>query len=218
MLFAEPLKGEAELGFVNTSGNSETQIINTKLGLSDETESWLHKANFGFLRSEADDEITTEKYNLSLQSDRKLDERSFFFVIGNYEKDEFSGFDYQASAGVGYGYHAILFDEHKLSFEIGPGYRVNAVEDGDIEKETTIRLGEFFSWKFSGTAEFNQFITVEGGDENTITKAGLSIKSALTGTLSLKVGIDAKHTDEVRMVLIKLIPRPMLRSVIPSNY
>jgi hypothetical protein len=114
-------------------GNSDTQNINAKLGLSDEAETWLHKANLGFLRSEADDEFTTEKYNVSLQSDRKLD----------------------------------------------------------------VRLGEVFSWKLSETAEFNQFMSVEGGDENTSTKAGLSIKSALTGTLALKVGIAAKHTDEV---------------------
>ncbi len=196
-VFAEPLKGEAELGFVNTSGNSDTQSINAKFGLSKETENWLHKANLSFLKNEADDETTAEKYNLALQSDRKLDERSFLFIIGNYEEDEFSGFDYQTSVGVGYGYHVILSEEHKLTLEIGPGYRVSAVEDDKDEKETTLRLGELYAWKISETAEFNQYLTVEGGDENTITKAGLSIKSTLTGTLSLRVGIDVKHTDEV---------------------
>ena len=194
---AEPIKGEAELGLVNTSGNSETQTLNAKLNLTKETEQWAHKANLAALSNSSDDTTTAEKYSLALQSDRKLDERSFLYVIGTYEDDRFSGFDYQATFGLGYGYKIIDNDERTLTLEAGPGYRVNAVENGDDEKEVTLRLAETYVWQFSETAEFNQYLIVEGGDDNTISKFGASVKSALTGTLALRLGVDIKHTDKV---------------------
>lgn len=194
---AEPIKGEAELGYVSTDGNSETQTLNAKLKLTKETEQWAHQANLAALSNSSDDSTTAEKYTAALQSDRKLDERSFLYVLGTYEDDRFSGFDYQATVGVGYGYKVIDNDERKLTLEAGPGYRINAVTGGDDEKEVTLRLAEIYEWKFSDTAQFDQYLIVETGGDNTITKVGASVKSALTGSLALKVGVDFKITDKV---------------------
>jgi putative salt-induced outer membrane protein len=205
---AEPVKGEAELGFVNTNGNSETQTVNAKLKLTKDTEKWAHQANLAALSNSNSESTTAEKYTAAFQSDRKLDERSFLYGLATYEDDRFSGFKYQATVGAGYGYKVINNDERTLTLEIGPGYRVNSVDDvvdanglviipGDEESEVTLRLGEIYVWKFSETAEFNQYLTVEGGEDNTITNLGVSVKSALTGALALKLGIDMKMTDKV---------------------
>lgn len=211
---AEPLKGEAELGYVQTTGNSETTNINAKLKLLKETEHWEHEANFSGLGNSSTvkedddnnpatpkvkrDETTAEKYRADLKSDRKLDDRSSLFVLSTYDKDRFGAFDHEVTAGIGYGYKVIAEDDMKLKFEIGPGYRFNAGKDGNSdEEELTVRLAEKFKWKFSESAELDQYIVSEGGDENTITTAGISVKSALTGSLALKVGVNYKYTDEV---------------------
>ena len=202
-VLAGGIKGEAELGFVSTTGNTETETINAKLQLNKETEYWAHEANFGVLSNSQEDqdtgqdETTAEKYTASFKSDRKLDDRSYLYGLATYEDDRFSGFDYQATAGVGYGYKIINNDERKLAVEIGPGYRINAVEDGDDEKEVTLRLGETYDWKFSPTGEFNQFLNVEGGEDNTITRFGVGVKAALNTSLALKVGTVYKYTEEV---------------------
>lgn len=201
---AEPLTGEAELGYVQTSGNSETSNVNAKLKLVKETENWKHEANFSGLGSSSEDQdtgvekTTAEKYRGELKSDRKLDERSFLYVISTYEKDRFGAFDYEVTAGVGYGYKVIADESMNLQLEAGPGYRFNAGKDGGPDQEeATLRLAEKFDWKFSETAELNQYIVSEGGDDNTITTAGISVTSKLTGSLALKVGINAKYIDEV---------------------
>ncbi len=201
--FAEPLTGEAELGFVQTGGNTETTNINAKLGLVKEDRNWKYQANFAALGASSEDpdtgeeDTTAEKYTADLKADRKLDERSFLYALSTYEDDRFSGFDYQATAGVGYGYKVIAEDDRTLTFEVGPGYRYNAVQNEEDEDEVTLRLAESFEWKFSETAGLKQYIISEGGEDNTITKAGIAVKSTLTGALALKVGIDAKYTDEV---------------------
>ena len=63
------------------------------------------------------------------------------------------------------------------------------------EDELTLRLAETFDWKFSETAELNQYATAEGGDDNTIVKAGVAVTSSLTGSLALRVGIDLTWTE-----------------------
>jgi len=194
---AEPLKGEAELGFVTKEGNSETQTINAKLQLSKESLEWAHQAYFTAFNNASGDETTAEKYSIALQSDRKLDDRASLYVVVTHEEDHFSGFDYQSTVGVGYGYKVMDEDDRSLTLEAGPGYRVNAVVDGESQSEVTLRLGEIYSWKFSETAELNQHLTIEGGDLNTISNFGASIKSSLTGSLALKVGVDIKNTDKV---------------------
>jgi putative salt-induced outer membrane protein len=195
--FAEPVKGEFDLGFLNTQGNSDTQTINLKLALSKESVNWHHKASTSYFSDESNQIKISEKYELGAQSDHKLNKDEFLFILGNYEKDRFSGFDYQASLGTGYGYKFINTDDHILTFELGPGYRVNAIEKGNDEEEYTIRVAEFFDWKLSKNANFNQYLAIESGDENTITKFGIVITSTLTSTLSLKVGVNVKHTDKV---------------------
>ena len=197
LTIAEPIKGEFDLGFLTKQGNSDTQAINSKLVLSKEIGDWLHKANASYSSDESNRIKTSEKYELGAQSDRKLNKDSFLFILGNYEKVRFSGFDYQASFGAGYGYKVINSDHHVLTFEIGPGYRANAIENDNDEGEFTIRVAEFFDWRLSETANFNQYLAIESGDKNTITKFGIVITSTLTSSLSLKVGVNVKHTDKV---------------------
>lgn len=200
---AEPLTGEAELGFVQTGGNTETSNINAKLFLIKEDKNWKYEGKLTGLGSSSEDpetgedNTTAEKYTAELKADRKLDERSFLYGLSTYEDDRFSGFDYQVTAGLGYGFKAIADDTRTLTLEVGPGYRYNAVEGADDEGEVTIRLGEKFDWKFSETAELNQYVIAEGGEDNTITRAGIAIKSTLIGMLALKVGMDFKYTEEV---------------------
>jgi len=200
---AETIKGEAELGFVSTSGNSETENINAKLKLLKETNTWRHEANITALSSSSEDQdsgetsTTAEKYTADIKSDRKLSERSYIYSLATYEDDRFTGFDYQATAGVGYGYEVLADQTKTLALEIGPGYRYNAVAGGEDEDEATLRVGEKFDWQFSDTAKLKQYVIVEGGEENIITNFGVSVESALTGTLALKIGVDAKYTDEV---------------------
>lgn len=204
---AEAITGQAELGFVATTGNTETQLLNAKVKLFMETDTWLHTGKLAAYNSSntdqttGQDETTAEKYSGEIKSDRNLDDRQYLYGLGNYDKDRFSGFDYQAALGAGYGYKVIVSDVAKLTLEAGPGYRINAIENGAKEDELTLRLAEAYMLKFSDTAQFDQYLTVESGDYNTIAKLGASVQSALSKALALKVGIDIKYTDKVPLGL-----------------
>ena len=200
--YAEPWKGAADLGWLSNSGNSESTAVNAQLELSKETEKWEHAiklagAGASSENDAGDDEVSAEKYSLSLKSDRKLDERSYLYAIIDYTDNRFSGYEFQSNAGVGYGYKVIAEETMTLLFEIGPGYSHSqlspenrtAGESSHIE-EFTYRLGEAFTWNFSETSELSQYITYQGGSDLNTLKFGGFVQSKLSNALSLKVGID----------------------------
>ena len=49
----------------------------------------------------------------------------------------------------------------------------------------------------SETATFSQYLNIESGDKNTISRLGINIKSQLISRVALNVGMDAKYTEQV---------------------
>ena len=202
LAFAEPWKGTADLGWLSNSGNSENTAINAQVELNKDTERWTHTiklAGSGASNENdaGDDEVSAEKYSLSLKSDRKLGERSYLYAIADYEDDRFSGYEFQGSAGFGYGYKVIAEEDMTLMLEAGPGYSHSLLSpDNRVEGESahieefTYRLGEAFTWSFSETSELSQYLTYQGGSDLSTLKFGGFVSSKLSNALSLKVGVD----------------------------
>lgn len=189
--------GDAELGFVLTEGNTETQNINGKLDFTQDLTKWRNNFKLEGMSTSEDEQTSAEKYLASWKSDYKVSELNFFFVTAQYEDDRFSGFDYQATVAVGYGRTVIKNDRHNLDLEIGPGFRRNELENGDTEDETIVKSAAKYRWKISESAKFSQDVIVDAGDEATISKSITALKSQVNGRLAMKASYTVKHTSEV---------------------
>jgi len=187
----------AELGFVKTSGNSETETLNAKLDASTSYTKWKHALHLETLNSSSNNVRSAEKYLVEGQSDRFISDRSYLLGVATWEKDKFSGFDHQASIALGYGYKAIQESNMELSFEMAPGYRVSEFDSGNNEEDAILRLAESFSWKVSETSTLDQLLSTETGDSNTVTRFGIFLTSQVAGDLSMKVGYAVKHNSDV---------------------
>lgn len=187
----------AELGFVMTSGNSDTETLNAKFNASTEYTDWKHTLQLEALNSSSNDVSSAERYFAEAQSDRKLSDRAYALGVISWEKDRFSGFDHQTSIALGLGYKAIAEDNMELNFELAPGYRVIEDNNGNNEEDSIIRAAETFSWKFNETSSLDQFLNTEAGDSNTVTRFGISLTSQVQEALSMKVGYTIKHSSDV---------------------
>lgn len=190
-------KASAELGFVKTSGNSDTQTLNAKFNASTSYESWKHALLLETLSSSSNDVRSAEKYRAEGQSDYFIDDRTYALGLLSWEKDNFDGFDYQASIAVGLGYKFIQESNMELSLELAPGYRISEYKSGNNEEDAIIRAAEIFSWKISKTSTLDQFLNTEAGDSNTVTRFGVSLTSQIADALSMKLGYSIKHNSDV---------------------
>lgn len=189
--------GEAALGFVMTSGNTDTQSINFKSKAVNEREKWRHTAEFDALNTEDHDVTTAERYLLTGQTNYKFKPRHYIFGLISYEDDRFSGYDWRATEVVGYGYRAIERADLILDLEAGPGARQSKLDNGNREDEGILRLAANLDWKVSETTNFTEALTSEIGEDATISKSVTGLKTQINNSLSMKISYTVKHTSDV---------------------
>ena len=137
---------------------------------------------------------------------RKLGEesRNYLFNVATYEKDNFSGFHYQASYAIGLGRRFIENDAHTLDLEAGPGYRVQCLEPedsysdcADTEESAIARLALKYHWKISDSAEFQEEISSEVGEDSTSTRMETSLTSKINSHFALRLRHLLEHESKV---------------------
>lgn len=198
-------EGEAELGVLLTSGNTEETKVNGRLGLIHDADVWRNSGDFKSKYTEADDETTAEEYAAALQSDYKFDDRQYWFVRGAWENDRFSGYDFESALTTGYGNRVWQSGERSyLDLSAGAGYRYNKLEEvdtdtgRDVEEEAIARLAGQFDYGLSATSLFRQKLSTEIGldDNNTVTESETSLQSTIVNSLSMKVAFRVKHVSD----------------------
>ena len=193
-----PWTTSAELGYVNTSGNTNTKSLVFKFDTAYEIEKWKHQAHYETLNTETDNVTTAEKFLITAQSDFKFTKRDYFFGLVSYEDDKFSGFEYQAKLNLGYGRKVLVLERHKLDAEIGPGYRNFKVDNApSSDDEALLRLAAKYKWLISDYSEFKQDFTAEFGEDQDEWKSITALKSNINKTLAMKLSYTVKYLDVV---------------------
>ncbi len=192
-----PWKGSAELGFVATSGNTQTQTLNVRAAAEYATDGWVHSAAFEALNNNDGTRTTAERYLLRGKSTRSLSETDYVFGGIQYEDDRFSGYDYQLTGNLGYGRRLVDRDELKVNAEIGPGARRLRLNEGDTSDEITLHLGGDLAWKVSESATLTEVLTMDTGSDAAITRSVTALQTRVIGSLALKASLTIKHTSDV---------------------
>lgn len=205
----------AEIGYVDVSGNTNTESLKAVFDVSYETPGWENKAHVDSLSAKSEtvdtsvipsvkkEEHTADKWMAMVQSNYKLGDYDYVYGLSNYEDDRFSGFDYQAKLGLGYGHRLVKTDRHKLGFEIGPGIRFYKYEqivlapEEKTHKETLVRGSLNYIWNISKTSKFSEELMYESGKEQDEWKSITSLTAKINSTLAMKVSRIVKNLKNV---------------------
>jgi len=202
-------KSNIEFGFVATSGNTKTTSINSGFSVSYEVELWKHsvdiKTIFGSAENSTTSEVETnaERYFVEGKTDYKYSEHSYAFVMANYEDDRFSDNDYQTALSAGRGFVIDMSDTSKLDLEVGVGYRKTLKKETlllaeESISETIFRLAANYSWDITENSKFEQKLSSDIGDDNTVTKSYTGLSANFAKNLALKLSLTATHQSDVR--------------------
>lgn len=194
---AGELKGEGEFGATASSGNTDTQNLVAKLKLSKKSGAWFNEVGLAAINSTDSDSTTAERYLITGKTARDLNEKIYAFGSGKYDKDRFSGFDYQATIAGGLGIHAIKTDKVTLDLEAGPGYRFSETDAGDEQNEAVLRAGLFYKNQLTDTTHFLQNFVVEAGSDNTTIDSETALTVKMSDSLALKASILVKNNSDV---------------------
>ena len=196
-------KGDVQIGYVMSSGNTESTNLNGKFNIETTADEWRHLLSAIAFSSSSNKQTTAERYKLHYQAERKFTDKSYFFGNVSYEDDRFSGYDYRSTLSAGYGLR--LYDENKMTLdtEYGAGYRqsqltMDPVTGNSIsESEAMLTFAAKYLWQIEEDRSLMSNLTVEAGEETTITNFELGFVTMIAGDLSLKASYSARHTNVV---------------------
>ena len=206
----EELKTHTELGYIGTTGNTDTTTFNLESKL---TRNWgKHEGALTFDGQYADDKgvESKNKFFVELEYDYAFTDRFAFNYLLGYKRDKFSAFDYQAYTGPGAKYKVIVSPKHNLSLEGNILYSVDEytqVNYADTAKTTVIaypnaanrpvlatdpsfsddyaayRAKGVYTWQIFENLKFDQAVSYRSSFEDT-NKYFVYSKSALTSKIS----------------------------------
>jgi putative salt-induced outer membrane protein len=192
-----PWTGKVALGYLATSGNTDSSSLNSQFSVGFAHGKWQHTLDATAISSDENDVSTAEAYKLGWKSEYSFSEHDFLFGRAIWRKDRFSGYDQQFSQTVGYGRRVIDTPKHLLSAEIGVGARQSTLRDGSTEDDTIVRGGASYRWKLTETSQFTQDLTVESGNTNTYTESVTAIRTRLLGDFALVASYTLKNNSDV---------------------
>jgi len=198
---------KAEAGAVAARGNTTTDSANVKLDVGREFATWKHALGLSAVYASDEMGATGQRWEARGQSDYKFHPKGFWFGSGRYEKDRFSGFEYQTTYGTGLGWR--IYDDPITKFivQVGAGYKVSRTRDSLADDEVTIiegerqqeLIGQFgidFERQLTATTKIVDKLLVESGANNTFVQNEFSVQVNIIESLALSVGYAARYNTE----------------------
>ena len=191
---------EAELAFVDSSGNTDTTSLLAKNKLKYQFTNALSGTwKVGALYGETDGETSAERYQTELRGDYLFTERFYGVLLGGWQKDRFEGIDAKYYVGPSLGYKFLIGPVHFLNCEAGVNYTFEEYTDGSDESFVKGRTFGEYEYRISEKTKFKQALEmlfdVEDVNNYEINSETAFIAS-INDRFSLKTGYVVEYDNE----------------------
>ena len=219
--------GSGEAGLAAASGNTKSENVNAKIDIKFNDDQWKDDFYLLALRNKtnvasknADNSVTTNyqltanRYESGASAGYKLDGRSYVVGALRYEHDEFSPYDYQYIASLGYGFQALKNAHDELAFEVGAGYKVTQPTSvyvsnpappppllkthPDTDSSAAGRGKLDYKHSFNASTSLVDTVLVENASGNTFVQNDTGVAVKMNSSLALKLGYQFRHNSEVK--------------------
>lgn len=197
----EPVwKSKLSLGYLATTGNSDTSTLGASLLVSREPEPWGLEIFGSYDKAEDEGVVKTERALARLRVRRTLGERWELFGEASGEQDENAGFELRFLLSAGVTYHALKGPKHLLDLDAGLTWtdedRVEPAADASFAGGLT---GLRYEYKLSEHATVSErlaaYLSFEESSDWRL-ESQTALEAALTDRLALKIGYEVRYVNE----------------------
>ncbi len=180
VLPADTITAKADLGFVNTSGNSEVTSVNAGNRVELTGGAWGVTQAFGMIYGRTDGETSTSQYRASLRGERGIAPRVELFLLTEFDRNTFAGISSRYAQSAGVAVAVVAGDRDQLDLEVGAGYTwQNAVGPAPDREFSVGRAAARYRRALGEKAEFVQVVEFlpnfkEGDDRRVNSETSLS--------------------------------------------
>ncbi|BFT29496.1 DUF481 domain-containing protein [Alteromonas sp. D210916BOD_24] len=196
---------DGELGLLINTGNTSAASVKAAINADHETESWssLYFAELLYKESGTPTtrrDVSAQRFYSSAQFDYKLlTPGRRLFMYGDYEDDQFNGYDHRASLAAGYSQRLWRNEDSEFKYSIGPGFSfIEADEDNTsvVNDGIIVRASAEYRYRWSSGAKLRQFLSTEAGQENTKSRSETSLSANVFGSLAMKLSFTLNHETD----------------------
>ena len=201
---ADPFVGSVALGYLSTSGNTDSTNGNASLKVAWDLDGpWKHDWTALAINARTSGVTTAESYAAGYKAQRDLSAASYLFFSGDWRQDRFSGYDRQVTEAIGYGHRLFDTERHTLAVEGGAGAKQSDLITGQSFDEGIVRGGLDYLLRITEGSEFNQKLVIEQGDDNRYTESTSALKTRIVGNLALVLSYVIKNNSDVPVGITK---------------
>ena len=194
----DPFVGNVALGYLATSGNTDSTSFNAALEVTWDLEGpWSHEWTALAINARTNNVTMAEAQAAGYKAQRDFSQMSYVFFSGDWRQDPFSGYDRQVTEAVGYGNRLIETDRHMLALEAGVGGKQSDLITGEELDEAIVRGGLDYLLRISDTSELSQKLLLEQGEENRYTESTTALKMRVVGNLAVVLSYVIKNNSDV---------------------
>jgi putative salt-induced outer membrane protein len=194
----DPLAGKAALGYLATSGNTQSTNANAQLELEyDPASPWSYHFDLSAVGASNANQATAEAYSFSHKAQRNFSEHNYLFTSLNWQRDRFSGYRQQLSEAVGYGRRLLDSERQMLSIEAGLGAKQATLVDDTEQDQGIVRSALSYLLNISETASFSQRLAIESGPDNIYSEAVSKLSARIIGDISVSFSYTIKNNSTV---------------------
>jgi putative salt-induced outer membrane protein len=198
------LTGEGGLGYNNASGNSNSSSLSTNLGLNYIFDAWENSINFTGVLAQNEGAATRERYLLDGQAARTFSQVYYGFGNFRYDRDLFSGYEYQSNITAGVGRRFWQQTTEVFNVELGGGYQVDRLQ-GELENtHPIVHSAVKVRYPVNKQVVLAQDFLIDAGDKNVHSESTTGLKVMMSESLALKLTYALKNNTEVLPVRDKL--------------
>ena len=194
------LKQHVELGYLGTSGNSDSKTLNA---LYSNEYRWSDRIDTHFRTDayygESDGEKSDERYRAHAIGNYRIDPRWYAYAEAGALRNPFEGYNQQYNGGLGVGY--VFFKDAVQLFKGKGGYqyRHSNFTDGTRDDLHYAKMRLNYDYHFSDTNTFESELNLidnleRGSDYESVLRMGL--KLLIVDRLSFRVGFEIKYDNE----------------------
>lgn len=188
----KPREFTADVGFVNTAGNSEVTTLNFGEKLILRAGKWEHRQQGGSVYGAQDGEQTSNLLFANWRSDYALNDWLAVFGYAGYDRNTFAGISRRFEETSGLAAKLLAREDDILGFEVGLGLTQQRSTLGESNDFTALRTGTAYRHNFSENSYFTQAVeylpSLEVGEDYRINS-----ETALTAPLSSHLAIKAAY-------------------------
>ena len=193
-----PWFGDASLGYVHTTGNTNSTAFNAKGDVEWKSNPWDNQFNAIAAYGSSAGTSTSETYSFGDKLSHDLSPDDYVFVSLNYLDDRFAGVTSTWSEAVGYGRHFLKTPTQTLDVDLGAGSS-QLRDAGDTDYQTQV-IGVFnlqYLWKISPVAQFKQTVHVTYGPQDTFINPVAELKFNIVGNFIATLSYDWRRNTSV---------------------